>query len=115
MSLKDIDREACAGRILHGKADRVRLTDVAAQSFAAIDLWIDKREELGLERRSHFFCTLQGKSVDSSDVRHLMKRLATKADISISSLICCSVSRGTLMPTNDVISHRKCDGSRPSG
>ena len=37
--------------------------------------------ELGLGRRSRLFCTLEGKPIDSSYVRHLMKRLAAKAGI----------------------------------
>jgi site-specific recombinase XerD len=45
------------------------------------DRWIDKRKELGLGRRSRLFCTLEGKPIDTSYVRHLMKRLAAKAGI----------------------------------
>jgi site-specific recombinase XerD len=81
LSLKDIDRQACTVRVLHGKGDRARVTGIDPHSFAAIDRWIDKRKELGLARRSRLFCTLEGKPIDTSYVRHLMKRLATKAGI----------------------------------
>ena len=81
LALKDIDRKACTVRVLHGKGDKARLTGIDPHSFAAIDRWIDKRKELGLGRRSRLFCTLEGKPIDTSYVRHLMKRLATKAGI----------------------------------
>ncbi len=81
LSPKDIDRKACTVRVLHGKGDKARLTGIDPHSFAAIDRWIDKRKELGLGRRSRLFCTLEGKPIDTSYVRHLMKRLATKAGI----------------------------------
>jgi integrase/recombinase XerD len=81
LALKDIDRNACTVRVLHGKGDRARVTGIDAHSFAAIDRWIDKRKELGLARRSRLFCTLEGKPIDTSYVRHLMKRLAAKAGI----------------------------------
>lgn len=81
LALKDIDRGACTVRVLHGKGDRSRVTGIDPHAFAAIDRWIDKRKDLGLARRSRLFCTLQGESIDSSYVRHLMKRLAAKAGI----------------------------------
>ena len=64
---------------MHGKGDRARVTGIDPHSFAAIDRWVDKRKELGLGRRSCLFCSLQGKPLDTSYVRHLMKRLAVKA------------------------------------
>jgi site-specific recombinase XerD len=81
LALKDIVRDACTVRVLHGKGDKARLTGIDPHSFAAIDRWIDRRKELGLARRSRLFCTLAGKPIDTSYVRHLMKRLATKAGI----------------------------------
>jgi len=67
--------------VLHGKGDKARLTGIDAHSFAAIDRWIDKRKELGLARRYRLFCTIEGRPIDTSYVRHLMKRLAATAGI----------------------------------
>ena len=81
LALKDVDRDACTVQVLHGKGNRARVTGIDPHSFAAIDRWIDKRKELGLARRSRLFCTLKGEPIDTSYVRHLMRRLASKAGI----------------------------------
>lgn len=78
---KDVDRKAGTVRVLHGKGNKARVAGIDPSSFAAIDRWLDKRKELGLTGRSPLLCTLQGDSIDPSYVRHLMKRLATKAGI----------------------------------
>lgn len=78
---KDIDRQAGTIRVLHGKGDKPRVAGIDHASFAAIDRWMDKRGELGLTGRHPLFCTLRGEAIDTSYVRHLMKRLADKAGI----------------------------------
>lgn len=78
---KDVDRRAGTVRVLHGKGNKARVAGIDPSSFAAIDRWMDTRKDLGLTGRSPLFCTLQGEPIDSSYVRHLMKRLARKAGI----------------------------------
>ncbi len=78
---KDIDRKAGTIRVLHGKGDKARTVGIDAASFASIERWMDRRKELRLTGRSRLFCTLQGKPIDSSYIRHMMKRLGSKAGI----------------------------------
>lgn len=78
---KDVDRAAGTLRVLHGKGNRARTVGMDAASFSAIERWLDRRKELGLKARSPLFCTLRGQRIQTSYIRHLMKRLAEKAGI----------------------------------
>lgn len=42
---------------------------------------MDRRRALGHNGRRRLFCTLDGRPVDQSYVRHLLRRLATKAGV----------------------------------
>jgi site-specific recombinase XerD len=50
-------------------------------AWALLQLWLNRREVLGLTGRSTVFCTLQGTQLKTSYVRALLPRLARKAGI----------------------------------
>jgi site-specific recombinase XerD len=81
LELRDIDLEAGSIRVRHGKGDRSRTVGVDEQTAALLARWIDRRRKLSPGARAPVFCTLQGGRIDSSYVRRLLPRLATKAGI----------------------------------
>jgi len=78
---KDLDAEAGALRILHGKGDRSRLVGLDAGAWAVIQLWLEKRRSEGLTARQSVFCTLKGQPMKAAYVRALLPRLAKEAGI----------------------------------
>ena len=60
---------------------RARTVGFDPAAFGLIERWLDRRSELRINGRHRLFCTLEGKPLDSSYVRHLLPRLAGKAGI----------------------------------
>ena len=65
----------------HGKGDRQRIVGMDDAAFALLELWLERRRKLGLARRPAVFCTLKGKPLSASYVRHLLPRLARRAEL----------------------------------
>jgi site-specific recombinase XerD len=78
---KDIDIDAGAVAVLHGKGDRRRTVGIDPGALALVEAWLAARKRLEIPRRRPIFCTLAGEGLDDSYVRHLMPRLAAKAGI----------------------------------
>lgn len=78
---KDLDRDNCALRVLHGKGDKYRVVGLDTGAWAINELWLEHRKQLGINGRSPVFCTLSGEPVESAYVRALLPRLARKAGI----------------------------------
>jgi len=82
---KDIDLENGTVTVLHGKGDRRRTVGVDAQALAVVQLWLDRRRQLGIGVGSPVFCTISqpnpGQEMHSSVVRECFKDLAVKAGI----------------------------------
>jgi site-specific recombinase XerD len=78
---KDIDRQAGTVRILHGKNDKARVVGLDAGAMALIERWLDKRRTLGINGKSHVFCTLKGEPLWDTYVRTMIGRLAQRAGI----------------------------------
>ena len=78
---KDLDREAGTVRVLQGKGGKSRTVGFDPAAFGLIERWLDRRAELRINGRHRLFCTLEGKPLDPSYVRHLLPRLAAKAGI----------------------------------
>jgi site-specific recombinase XerD len=85
LSLREADVEAgpktASVRVLHGKGDKARTAYIDHDAVEYLDRWIEARRELELPPTSPLFCTLAGKKVETSYVRHLLPRLARKAGI----------------------------------
>ena len=77
----DLDPRAGLVRIKNGKGGKQRTVGLDYDAFAALDDWLSTRRLLGLDGRRPLFCTLQGRPLDSSYVRHLLPRLAKRAGI----------------------------------
>jgi integrase/recombinase XerD len=81
LKLTDIDLEAALLTVRSGKGGRMRRVGLDAGTVAVIEQWLRARGKLKLPRNAPLLCTLQGRALDASYVRHLMKRLAAKAGI----------------------------------
>lgn len=82
LEARDVDLDAGTLRVRHGKGDRSRTVGLDAQAGALVARWLDRRRALGFNGKGRkLFCTLDGGPLDSSYVRHLLRRLALKAGI----------------------------------
>lgn len=78
---KDLDRRVGTARVLHGKGDRARTVGLDSGAWALLELWLARRQKLGLSGRHPLFCTLDGRPVLPSYCRALFARLGRKAGI----------------------------------
>ncbi len=81
LRVKDIDLDGGTLIVQHGKGDKRRVVGLDAGTAALLTRWLDVRRNLGVSGRARVFCTLRGKEIDQSYVRHLLPRLAKKARI----------------------------------
>jgi len=81
LELRDVDLEAGSLRVRHGKGDKSRTVGVDEQTAALLARWLDRCRKLSPGARAPVFCTLHGGRVETSYVRHLLPRLATKAGL----------------------------------
>ena len=76
----DIDFTHGSLRVRHGKGDKARTVGIGDGALAVLQLWLEKRRELGLARRgSYVFTTLAGKRMSYSHADSMLKRRAAKA------------------------------------
>jgi site-specific recombinase XerD len=78
---KDVDPAAGTVTVLHGKGDKRRTTALDPGAFAMLERWLTVRAGRGITGRQPIFCTLDGRELDASYVRHLLPRLAARAGI----------------------------------
>jgi site-specific recombinase XerD len=78
---KDVDLEQGLVIVQHGKGDKRRVVGLDAGAAALLSRWLDARRKLRVPRSSPVFCTLRGRELDQSYVRHLLPRLARRAGI----------------------------------
>jgi site-specific recombinase XerD len=78
---KDLDAESGTIVIHHGKGDKTRRVGIDAGTIALVDRWLDIRRTLGIPMGRPSICTLGGRPIDPSYVRHLLPRLAKRAGI----------------------------------
>jgi site-specific recombinase XerD len=78
---KDLDRKVGSIRVLHGKGDQSRTIGMDPEAFALVELWLNRRRDLGINGRKRVFCTLAGAQLSTAYVRTLLPRLARKAGI----------------------------------
>jgi len=68
--------------VQRGKGGKRRVVGVDAGTVALVGRWLEVRRKLGLPTGgAPLFCSLAGKPLDLSYVRHLLPRLARKAGI----------------------------------
>lgn len=78
---KDLDPEAGTIRVLRGKGKTARLVGLDAGAWAVLQVWMERRAQLGINGRAPVFCTLAGESMKTAYVRAMLPRLARKAGI----------------------------------
>jgi integrase/recombinase XerD len=81
LQLKDIDLDAGLITVRHGKGDRLRRVGLDGGTGALINDWLHVRSKLGVSRTAPLFTTLHGEPLDPSYFRHLLPRLAKRAQI----------------------------------
>lgn len=77
----DLDLESSVVTVRDGKGGRMRRVGLDGGTVAILERWLAVRRQLNLPPRSPSLCTLQGQPLDSSYIRHLLKRLSRKAGI----------------------------------
>ena len=78
---KDIDLTAGTIRVLHGKGQKHRTVGIDPEAAAVGSLWSQARTDLGVSKRSTFFCTLSGRPLQTSYLRAMIPRIARRAGI----------------------------------
>ena len=82
LAVKDFDPESGTLVVQRGKGGKRRVVGVDSGTTALIGQWLELRRELGLPAGgAPLFCSLAGKPLDLSYVRHVLPRLARKAGI----------------------------------
>jgi site-specific recombinase XerD len=78
----DLDLSNGVLSVRHGKGDKARKLGLDDTTAALLARWLDRRSQLGLNKRGRpLFCTLEGREIDQSYVRHLLRRLAAKVEL----------------------------------
>jgi integrase/recombinase XerD len=78
----DVDFRQGTVRVSHGKGDKLRTVGIGDGALAVLQLWMEKRRELGLARRgSYVFTTIKGGQMGYSHADSMLKRRAAKAGI----------------------------------
>jgi site-specific recombinase XerD len=81
LMVKDIDFDRSVITVRNGKGGRLRRVGMDAGTAAVVQRWLEARAKLHVSRSAPLLCTLRGEPMESSYVRHLMKRLARKAGL----------------------------------
>jgi site-specific recombinase XerD len=67
--------------VQHGKGDKLRRVGIDTGTVALLGRWLETRSKRGINGKAPVFCTLDGGTLAQSYVRHLLPRLALRADI----------------------------------
>jgi site-specific recombinase XerD len=78
---KDFDPDSGTLVVQRGKGGKRRVVGVDAGTVALVGRWFEARRKRGILNSSPLFCSLAGRPMDQSYVRHLLPRLARKAGI----------------------------------
>jgi|SRR5579884_486683 len=81
LNLKDINLDQATLVVQHGKNDKRRVLGLDAGTVEMTRRWLDLRTKRKIKRSAPLFCTLAGRQIDSSYVRHLLPRLGARAGI----------------------------------
>ena len=78
---RHVDAKAGTITVMNGKGGKRRVVGLDPEAFAALARWINRRDQLGINGRARFFCTLDGGPVSAPYVRMALGRLAKRAGI----------------------------------
>jgi site-specific recombinase XerD len=80
LAVKDFDPESGTLIVQRGKGGKRRVVGVDAGTVALVSRWLDVRRKRRITA-GPLFCTLKGRPLNQSYIRHLLPRLARKASI----------------------------------
>jgi integrase/recombinase XerD len=80
LAVKDLDPDSGTLVVQRGKGGKRRVVGVDAGTVALVGRWLELRRKRGIAG-GPLFCTLAGRPMDPSYVRHMLPRLARKAGI----------------------------------
>lgn len=82
---KDVDSRNGLVHVLHGKGDRQRVIPIDPTGLAVVELWLERRRELGLNGRHPLICTISkpnpGQPYWDSVLRKKLKECGRRAEI----------------------------------
>lgn len=81
LDLQVKDLEAPKFRVLCGKGKKPRTVAMPPDAWAAVELWLARRRELGVPKGSPVFCTLRGGYLGHGYIRQMLERLRVRAGL----------------------------------
>lgn len=81
LAVKDFDPESGTLVVQRGKGGKRRVLGVDSGTVALVSRWLEMRRKQPMPSGGPLFCTLAGRPLDQSYIRHLLPRLGRKADI----------------------------------
>src|SRR4249919_502737 len=81
LAVKDFDPDSGTLVVQRGKGGKRRVVGVDAGTVALVSRWLEVRRKRGISGGGPLFCSLAGRPLDLSYVRHLLSRLARRAGI----------------------------------
>ena len=78
---KDVDLQTGAIRVLHGKGDKPRTAALDPGALAMLQLWLNRRSQLGFSGTDPVFCTRSGQQLTTGYIRRWLPRVARQAGI----------------------------------
>jgi site-specific recombinase XerD len=81
LAVKDFEPDTGTLVVQRGKGGKRRVVGVDSGTVALVGHWLETRRKRGLPSSGPLFCSLAGRPIDLSYVRHLLPRLARRAGI----------------------------------
>src|SRR6266508_1870888 len=81
LAVKDFEPDSGTLVVQRGKGGKRRFVGVDSGTIALVSRWLDVRRKGRIPNSAPLFCTLAGRPLDQSYIRHLLPRLARKAGI----------------------------------
>jgi site-specific recombinase XerD len=81
LAVKDFEPDSGTLVVQRGKGGKRRVVGVDSGTVAVVSRWLELRGKRRIPSGGPLFCTLAGRPLDQSYIRHLLPRLARKAAI----------------------------------
>lgn len=81
LRVRDVDRKEAVVKVRKGKGGKARSVPIDAGAVEVLEEWLAERKRVAIPSTAPLFCTLQGGQLDTSYIRRMLPRLATKAGI----------------------------------
>jgi site-specific recombinase XerD len=81
LDLQVKDLEPPKLRVLCGKGRKPRTVAMPPDAWAAVELWLARRRELGVPKGAPVFCTLRGGYLGHGYIRQMLERLRARAGL----------------------------------